>query len=132
MVMANMSNRKLLEISPKASAKIQEFMNREGGKDLIVRFGLVQTHCMGGAGYAYNFQFEQQIQDGEQSFRSDGVRFAIVGSQLPRIRGTSIEYVESMERQGFMINNPNAIAKCPCGHHDIFEPMQTENSAHRC
>ena len=37
------------------------------------------------------------------------------------VKGTEIDYAESLEASGFAITNPNATGKCPCGHHDLFE-----------
>lgn len=122
-----MSDNKALTISAKAAAKIREFMAQQGNNDLIVRVALVQTHCMGGRGYAYQLGFEHQIHDGDDLFESEGIQFVIETSSGSRLRGTAIDYVETLERQGFAVMNPNAVAKCPCGHHDIFEPMPSKN-----
>lgn len=115
-----MSQSKPISLGPKAAAKIREFMSQQGNKDLIVRVMLTQTHCMGGAGYAYQLGFEQTGQDGELTFEDSGIRFAVDETSLRRMKGTSIDYVEDLESQGFVIRNPNATAKCPCGHHDLF------------
>ena len=37
------------------------------------------------------------------------------------LKGAELDYIETLNEAGFKINNPNARAKCPCGHHDIFE-----------
>ena len=116
-----MSQEKLLTVSLKAAAKIREFMSQQGKGDHTVHVVLVQTHCMRGAGYGYHFDFERQIHDGQESFENDGLRFAVDASSASRLRGTTIDYVETLESQGFVVKNPNAFAKCPCGHHDIFE-----------
>lgn len=109
-----------MTIGVKAAEKIRDFMAKEGDTNLFVRVALVQTHCMGGAGYTYQLGFEKRIRDSEECFESDGIRLAVEKSSASRLSGTSIDYVETLERQGFVIKNPNAIAKCPCGHHDIF------------
>ena len=36
-------------------------------------------------------------------------------------KGAELDYIETLAETGFKINNPNVLAKCPCGHHDIFE-----------
>jgi len=118
-----MSQGKLVTVSVKAATKIREFMAQQGNRDLVVHVSLVQTHCMGGAGYAYHFRFANEISDGQESFENDGLRFAVDASSASRLHGTTIDYVETLESQGFVVNNPNAIAKCPCGHHDLFDRM---------
>ena len=116
-----MSQSKPLILGARATEKIREFMNQQGKDSLIVRVTLVRTHCMGGRGYAYQLKFERDAADDDQLFENDGIRLAVENSSASRLQGTEIDYVESLERQGFVIGNPNAVAKCPCGHHDIFE-----------
>jgi iron-sulfur cluster assembly protein len=123
--MVNMSEEKLITVGDMAAAKIREFMAQQQNKELFLNVELVRTHCMGGAGHAYRFRFEPEIHDGQQTFQNNGIRFAIEASRLSRLRGTTIDYVENLETQGFVIRNPNAVAKCPCGHHDLFDRMST-------
>lgn len=110
----------MISVSSKAAEKIREFMNQQHHSELFLHVALVQTHCMGGKGFAYRLAFEQQLQDGQKRFESNGVRMAVDNSATSRLAGTNIDYVETIESQGFVIKNPNAIMKCPCGHHDIF------------
>jgi len=37
------------------------------------------------------------------------------------LKGAEPDYLETLKEAGFKVNNPNITAKCPCGHHDIFE-----------
>jgi Fe-S cluster assembly iron-binding protein IscA len=37
------------------------------------------------------------------------------------LKGSELDYVETPTEAGFTVNNPNVMAKCPCGHHDIYE-----------
>lgn len=124
-----MSQSKPVSVGSKAAAKIREFMDQQGNKNLIVRVALVQTHCMGGKGYAYRLGFEQRSHDGELTFEDSGIHFTVDESSVERLRGTTIDYVESLESQGFVVTNPNAIAKCPCGHHDLFNTPGSVKSA---
>jgi iron-sulfur cluster assembly protein len=124
-----MSQGKPISVGPKAAAKIREFMGQQENKNLIVRVALLQTHCMGGAGYAYRLGFEQGTRDGDLTFEDGGIRFIVDNSSFERLRGTSIDYVESIESQGFVVTNPNAVAKCPCGHHDLFNTPGSVKSA---
>jgi iron-sulfur cluster assembly accessory protein len=124
-----MSQSKTISVDPKAAAKIREFIDQQETKHLIVRVSLLQTYCMGGAGYAYRLGFEQGTRDGDLTFMDSGIRFIVDNLSLQRLRGTSIDYVESLESQGFVVTNPNAIAKCPCGHHDLFNAPGSVRSA---
>lgn len=124
-----MSESKPISVGPNAAERIREFMNQQGNKNLTVRVTLTQTHCMGGAGYAYRLGFEQKAHDGEPTFEDGGIRFVVDDSSLNRLRGTSIDYVENLESQRFVIRNPNASAKCPCGHHDLFDTPGSVKSA---
>lgn len=110
-----------LRVTLKAAEKIRGFMTDSVEGDQYVHVALVQTRCMGGKGFTYRLEFEPELLTGQKVFEDNGVHFAVDDLSAPRLNGTTIDYAETIENQGFVINNPNAIAKCPCGHHDIFE-----------
>ncbi len=50
-----------------------------------------------------------------------GLKVVLAKDQIPKLEGTVVDYQESLEGSGFIITNPNATGKCPCGHHDLFD-----------
>lgn len=110
----------LLSVTEKAASKIKDIIVREGRENSIIRVALVRTHCMGGRGYSYGLTFEDTPSNNDQVVAEHGIRFCVDGSSARNLFGSRLDYVEDLSKQGFIVNNPNAISKCPCGHHDIF------------
>ena len=48
-------------------------------------------------------------------FTDHGLKILVDGPSLPYVRGSIIDYVDSLQGAGFQVNNPNVIAACGCG-----------------
>jgi iron-sulfur cluster assembly protein len=46
----------------------------------------------------------------------EGVRVVIDDFSAPYLRGSEIDYVDSLMGAGFTVHNPNAVRSCSCGH----------------
>ena len=44
-----------------------------------------------------------------------GVKLTVDRMSAPYIEGASIDFVDTIEKQGFTIDNPNAQGSCACG-----------------
>lgn len=87
----------------------------------MLRISLVRTHCMGGRGYAYTLAADRSAAETDVVHDIRGLRVALRPDDVPRLEGTVIDYREGLEGSGFSVQNPKAVGKCPCGHHDLFE-----------
>jgi iron-sulfur cluster assembly accessory protein len=110
----------LVRLTERAAAKVQEFTAQDGERGAKVRLEVVRTHCMGGRGHAYDFAFTDSQRSDDAVVESHGVTLLLDPGSAARLRGTEIDYLEGLEASGFAITNPNAVGKCPCGHHDLF------------
>ena len=86
-----------------------------------LRIALVRTHCMGGRGFTYHLALDDLPAASDEVFEESGVTLYIDRAASGYLKGAALDYVETPKEAGFKLENPNAIAKCPCGHHDIFE-----------
>jgi len=111
----------VIRLTDRAAGKIREFLETGGIEGRTVRITLVRTHCMMGRGHAYDLRPESSRKDGDEAVEVGGVTVLVDAASADRLRGTEIDYRESLEASGFAITNPNAAGKCPCGHHDLFE-----------
>jgi iron-sulfur cluster assembly accessory protein len=52
-----------------------------------------------------------------EAARADVVSFELVVDQksAPYLQGAIIDFVDTIEKQGFVIDNPNAGGSCACG-----------------
>ncbi len=116
------ANGNLVTITDKAEAKLREIMAQENRNiSTSLRMALVQTHCMGGKGFTYNLMFEKSPSEDDEVSEHNGIKVCADSTSASYLRGAELDYVETLNEAGFKINNPNVIARCPCGHHDIFE-----------
>jgi iron-sulfur cluster assembly accessory protein len=104
-----------------AVSRLRDIMTAENKQAWSLRIALVRTHCMGGRGYTYRLELEESPSRDDQVFEDKGVTVSIDPVSVNHLNGAEMDYVEGPEGSGFTLNNPNVIARCPCGHHDIFE-----------
>jgi iron-sulfur cluster assembly protein len=86
-----------------------------------LRIAVVRSHCMGGRGFTYQLALEDSPADDDEAFEDNGVKVCVDPASAKYLGGAELDFVDTPESSGFKVTNPNAIAQCPCGHHDIFE-----------
>jgi iron-sulfur cluster assembly protein len=101
-----------ISLTDKAAGKIGELLGSQedaGGQALrvAVRGG-------GCSGFQYALAFDEQ-RDGDTVFEDHGLRLLVDEPSMPYVRGSVVDYVESLQGAGFQVNNPNVIAACGCG-----------------
>ena len=53
--------------------------------------------------------------DGDVVTDFDGVAVVVDRMSVPYLNGAVIDFVDTIEKQGFTIDNPNATGSCACG-----------------
>ena len=53
--------------------------------------------------------------DGDVVKDFDGVDVVVDRMSAPYLMGATIDFVDTIEKQGFTIDNPNATGSCACG-----------------
>jgi iron-sulfur cluster assembly protein len=88
-------------------------MLEKRGRGVGLRVGTRKSGC---TGYAYDVDYADGVDDGDQVFESHGVKVVVDGASLARIDGMEIDYVRSsLLNQGFEFRNPNVKDTCGCG-----------------
>jgi len=59
--------------------------------------------------------FDDRSIDGDSRFDFDGVGVVVDRMSTPYLGGAVIDFVDTIEKQGFTIDNPNATGSCACG-----------------
>lgn len=104
---------KALTVSPKAAEKVKEFMKQEGRDDLYLRVYVSGGGC---AGLSYGMGFEEKADADDTVIEEHGVKLLVDSYSSRYLKGTEIDYIESLMGAGFKINNPNVTKSCSCGH----------------
>ena len=114
-------NERVVTITGKAASKLRDIAAGENRQIVSLRIAAVRTRCMGGRGYTYRVEFEDSPAANDEISEHNGIKVYVDPASARYLKGVELDYIETLEETGFKINNPNVIAKCPCGHHDIFE-----------
>ncbi len=109
-----------LSLSPPAATYVREYLHRRGISELAVRVSAFPTHCMGGKGFGYSIG-EDLAKPDDEVVESHGVMLLVDQESMRYVRGALIDYEESLQSRGLLVRNPNAIGRCHCGRHDVFE-----------
>jgi len=64
---------------------------------------------------SYAIGFDARPRDNDNIFTFDGVRVFIDPKSFIYLRGMTLDYEESLIRQGFNFINPNSTRSCGCG-----------------
>jgi len=95
-----------------AAAKVSSLLAQEGRDDLRLRIAVQPGGC---SGLRYQLYFDERQIDGDVVSTFSGVSVVTDKMSGPYLSGASIDYVDTIEKQGFTIDNPNATGSCACG-----------------
>jgi iron-sulfur cluster assembly accessory protein len=95
-----------------AADKVRTLLAGEGRDDLKLR---IQVQPGGCSGLRYQLYFDERDLDGDTIHDFSGVGVVVDRMSAPYLGGASIDYVDTIEKQGFTIDNPNATGSCACG-----------------
>ena len=96
-----------------AAAKVKSLINQEGRDDLKLRLAVQPGGC---SGLIYQLYFDERMLDGDATVEfGDGVEVVVDKMSVPYLDGASIDFEDTIQKQGFTIDNPNAAGSCACG-----------------
>jgi iron-sulfur cluster assembly accessory protein len=99
-------------LSDPAAAKVKHLLEQEGREDLALRIAVQPGGC---SGLRYQLFFDERTLDGDQFIDFGGVKVVVDRMSSPYLSGATIDFVDTIEKQGFTIDNPNATGSCACG-----------------
>jgi iron-sulfur cluster assembly accessory protein len=95
-----------------AATKVKNLLEQEGRDDLALRVAVQPGGC---SGLRYQLFFDERSLDGDVVQDFGGVNVVVDRMSSPYLSGATIDFVDTIERQGFTIDNPNATDSCACG-----------------
>jgi iron-sulfur cluster assembly protein len=103
----------MIEISDKGAEKVHEFLAAQQADASLagLRVGVRGGGC---SGFQYQLAFDEQ-RENDAVFESHGLKLLVDNASLPYVRGSVIDYEESLQGAGFKVSNPNVVAACGCG-----------------
>jgi iron-sulfur cluster assembly accessory protein len=99
-------------LSDAAAQKVSALISQEGRDDLKLRVAVQPGGC---SGLRYQLYFDERTFDGDVVREFGAVGVVTDKMSAPYLMGATIDFVDTIEKQGFTIDNPNASGSCACG-----------------
>ncbi|MWD31031.1 iron-sulfur cluster assembly accessory protein, partial [Aquicoccus sp. SCR17] len=101
-----------VELTDVAAGKVRSLLEQEGRTDLRLRVAVQPGGC---SGLIYQLYFDERVLDGDTVRDYDGVEVIVDKMSVPYLMGATIDFEDTISKQGFTIDNPNAGGSCACG-----------------
>jgi iron-sulfur cluster assembly accessory protein len=101
-----------VSITDAARDKVRKLLEQEGRDDLRLRIAVQPGGC---SGLIYQLFFDERSLDGDAVVDFDGVGVVVDQMSVPYLNGSTIGFEDTIQKQGFTIDNPNAQGSCACG-----------------
>ena len=101
-----------ITLTEEAASKVGALLAQEGRDDLRLRVAVQPGGC---SGLKYQLYFDERDFDGDVVGEYSGVSVVTDKMSAPYLTGATIDFVDTIEKQGFTIDNPNATGSCACG-----------------
>lgn len=95
-----------------AASKVRSLLEQEGRDDLRLRLGVQPGGC---SGLIYQLYFDERLESGDAVRDFGGVEVVVDRMSVPYLDGATIDFEDTIQKQGFTIDNPNATGSCACG-----------------
>jgi iron-sulfur cluster assembly protein len=104
----------MIHISEKAAQKIRELLRKE---EVPAESGGLRLGVQGGgcSGLTYAMRLETQARDRDKVFEEHGARVFVDPKSFLFLNNTTLDYEDTLMRQGFIFLNPAATRSCGCG-----------------
>jgi iron-sulfur cluster assembly accessory protein len=102
-----------VSLTETAAIKVRALLDQEGRDDLRLRIAVQPGGC---SGLQYQLFFDERALDGDIEIERGGVPLVVDRMSAPYLSGATIDFTDTIEQQGFTIDNPNASGGCACGN----------------
>ena len=104
----------MIHVTEKAAKKIQEMLAKQGvpGQAGGLRLGVQGGGC---SGLSYAMRLETESRDRDNVFEEFGARVFVDPKSYVYLDNTTVDYEDTLMRQGFVFQNPQATKSCGCG-----------------
>jgi iron-sulfur cluster assembly accessory protein len=117
----------VLSLSDAAALKLRELTKEETNPNIGLR---VYVYSGGCSGFRYGMMLEDQPTPEDNVLEVNGTKVYVDGQSIPLLKGSEIDYVDTLMGAGFTVNNPNAVTACGCG--SSFRTADDAGTARSC
>jgi iron-sulfur cluster assembly accessory protein len=105
-------NERLIKVTENASCKLLSLLEKQGRPNGALRVAVIGGGCSG-------LQYKMDLVDGPANrdilVESSNVRVVVDPKSALFVSGSLLDYSEDLQKGGFKVTNPNAVAHCSCG-----------------
>ena len=98
-------------LTPNAAKRVAAIADKQG-MPAVLRLSVEGGGC---SGFQYRFGLADTIEDDDTVVEESGVKLAVDEISLDLVRGSAVDFVESLGGSAFQVTNPNAASGCGCG-----------------
>jgi iron-sulfur cluster assembly accessory protein len=107
-----LGNEKLVKVTEAASQRLNGLLTKQGRPQGALRVAVIGGGCSG-------LQYKMDLVDGPANrdilVESQQVRVVIDPKSALFVSGSLLDYSDDLQKGGFKVTNPNAVAHCSCG-----------------
>ncbi len=109
----------MVMFTPVAREKLGEVLAEENATDSYLKIEVYQGGgCACSGGFRYALSLEKSPSESDVVENLDGLKVMAAKSDAEMLRGSKIDFVDSLQKTGFKIENPNVhVEACGCGGH---------------
>lgn len=105
-------NERLIKVTENASRKLNSLLTKQGRATGALRVAVIGGGCSG-------LQYKMDLVDGPANrdilVQSSDVRVVVDPKSALFVSGSLLDYSDDLQKGGFKVTNPNAVAHCSCG-----------------
>jgi len=105
-------NEKLIRVLDAASARLRGLLEKQGRINGALRVAVIGGGCSG-------LQYKMDLVDGPSNrdivVDSNNVRVVVDPKSALFVSGSELDFSDDLQKGGFKVTNPNAVAHCSCG-----------------
>ena len=111
-VQFKIGNERLVKVTDAASGKLRSLLEKQGRGQGALRVAVIGGGCSG-------LQYKMDLVDGpahrDIMVESAGVRVVVDPKSALFVSGSLVDFSDDLQKGGFKVTNPNAVAHCSCG-----------------
>ena len=105
-------NERLVKVTEAASRKLAALLEEKGKANGALRLAVIGGGCSG-------LQYTMDLVDGPKErdilVPASNVRIVVDPKSALFVSGSVLDYSDDLQKGGFKVTNPNAVAHCSCG-----------------
>ena len=105
-------NEKLVKLTEQAGTRLASLLRKQGRENGALRVAVIGGGCSG-------LQYKMDLVDGPANrdimVESQSVRVVVDPKSALFVSGSVLDYTDDLQKGGFKVTNPNAVAHCSCG-----------------